>query len=59
MSDDRQATPEDIERIFRPIVERTIAVHGKEEAARMLKRALVASGFDPNMMRIIGKEDIS
>jgi hypothetical protein len=49
----RRMTEEEVAVYLTPIVLRIVARHGKKEALRLLREAVVAAGFDPNEFRCI------
>lgn len=58
-NDNRPCTQEEATAILAPVFANLVAQHGKTEAIRMFKRAVIASGFDPLEFRVIFDEDIS
>lgn len=55
----RKATPEDLHRLWDPIMKKLIAQHGKEKANRLFAKAIEDSGLDPQEVRVVFAEDLS
>lgn len=55
----RKATPEDLHRLWDPVMKQLIARHGKERAKAMFRKAVTDAGLDADEVRVVFAEDLS
>ncbi len=55
----RKATQPEVAAMLGPIFAKLVREHGKTDAIRMFKIAVVEAGFHPDEMRVIFDEDLS